>query len=308
MRRGYRLIRRHGQAVKRSLNAFKRAPWTTCVTVAVIAITLILPLLFWLLIGQLKPLVNDWRQGKEIALYLDTSFTPADEADLMGRLHATKGVETAVFVSADESLLQLEKQEGMEDVRRYLPDNPLPSMIEVMPSRAVDTPEKIEALFQKLKEYPHVEQAKLNREWVGDFYAMIGFLTRLTWLLGGLFGLMVVFTIRNLLRLSAQEHYDEIRVLKLIGASDAFILRPFLYTGTCLGVLGALSAFFCVHAILLGLGHALRVMVAPGFGVPLAIGFSVDDLLWCALLGIGLGWLGAYLPLKRQLAHIEPCH
>ena len=127
LKQGHRLIRRHIQAVKHSLNAFKRAPWTTVVTVLVIAVTLILPLLFWLLMGQLKPLANDWRQGKEISLYLDTSLTSADETDVMGRIQATKGVETAVFISAEMSLAELEKQEGMEDVRRYLPLNPLPS-------------------------------------------------------------------------------------------------------------------------------------------------------------------------------------
>ncbi|MDF1646548.1 MAG: permease-like cell division protein FtsX [Legionellaceae bacterium] len=308
LKRIYRLTRRHAQAIKQSLQTFKRAPWTTGVTVVVIAVTLILPILFVLLMGQLKPVMNEWQQGKEISLYLDNAFKAADEEDVMGRIIATKGVEKAVFVSADTSLAELEKQEGMEDVRRYLPENPLPAMIEVMPERSIDTPEKVDQLFQVLKQYPHVEQAKINRDWVSRLHAVLEFTTYLTWILGGLFSLMVVFIIRNLLRLSAVEHHDEIQVLKLIGATDAFILRPFLYTGACLGGLGALSAFLGVHAILLGLSHALRTLVAPGFGVPLAIAFSIKDLVHCVLLGVGLGWFGAYLPLKHQLAHIEPCH
>ncbi len=308
LRRGHRFSRRHLQAMKHSFKAFKRAPWTTTVTVLVISVTLILPLLFWLLMAQLKPVMNDWRQGKEIALYLDSSFKPADESDLMGRIQATTGVDSATFISADASLTELEKQEGMEDVRRYLPENPLPAMIEVMPARTIDTSEKMEALFQVLKKYSHVEQAKLNRDWVGRLHAMLDFLTHLTWFLGALFSLMVVFIIRNLLRLAAVEHHDEIQVLKLIGATDSFILRPFLYTGACLGASGALGAFLGVHLILFSLGHALREMVAPGFGVPLAIGVSVHDLSWCVLFGLVLGWLGAYLSLKHQLAHIEPCH
>ncbi len=305
---GHRLIRRHAQAVKHSFNAFKRAPWTTGGTVLVITVTLILPLLFWLLMGQLKPVMGELRQGEVISLYLDGSFEMANKLDLMTKIKATKGVRKVVFVSADESLAELEKQDGMADIRRYLPENPLPSMIEVMPARGVDTPEKVEQLFQTLKQYPHVEEAKLNRDWVSRLHGMLRFLTHFTWLLGVLFGLMVVFTIRNLLRLAAEEHHDEIQVLKLIGATDAFILRPFLYTGACLGALGALGAFLAVHLMLLGLGHALRAFVAPGFGVPLAIGFSMYDLFCCVLFGFLLGWLGAYLPLKHQLAHIEPCH
>lgn len=257
---------------------------------------------------QLKPMMNDWKQGKEISLYLDDSFKPADEAEFMARIQATEGVEAVTFVSPEVSLTELEKQEGMEDVRRYLSENPLPAVVEVMPDRTLDTPEKVETLFQTLKQYPHVEQARLNRDWVGRLHAMIDFLTFLTWFLGVLFSLMVVFIIRNLLRLAAVQHHDEIQVLKLIGATDSFILRPFLYTGACLGVFGALGAFWGVHFILFSLGHALREMIAPGFGVPLVMDVSMHDLFRCVLLGLVLGWLGAYLSLKHQLAHIEPCY
>jgi cell division transport system permease protein len=308
LKRGRQLTQRHIQAIQRSFRSFKRAPWTMSITVIVIAIILILPLLFWLLTDQIKPIVNSWQQGKEISLYLDTSFMPTDETDLIERIHGTKGVEKVTFISAETSLTALEKQEGMEDIRRYLPENPLPSMIEVMPAHAVDTPEKLEQLFQVLKKYPHVEQARLNRDWVSRLHTILGFLTYLTWLLGVLFSLMVMFIIRNLLRLAAHDHHDEIQVLKLIGATDAFILRPFLYTGAALGILGVLGAFLGVYIIGFGLAHALGPIVAPGVGFSLTLGLSMHALLQCVLLGLGLGWIGAYLPLKHQLAHIEPCH
>ncbi len=304
LRKSRQATSRHLQAIGQSVAAFKRAPWTMVMTVVVIAVTLFLPLLFWVLMEQLKPVVNEWRQGKEITLYLDASFESADAADLIQRITETDGVVKALFVSADDSLAELEKQEGMEDIRKFLPENPLPAVIEVMPAATVNTPEQVEALFQVLQQYPHVEQAKLNRDWVGRLHGLLDFMMHLTWVLGTLFGLMVVFIIRNLLRLAAEEHHDEIQLLKLIGATDAFILRPFLYTGACLGMLGVLGAFLGVHVILLCLGHALRSWLSPGFGVP----FSVHQGVLCMLLGLLLGWVGAYLPLKRQLSHIEPCH
>ena len=304
----HQLARRHVAAIKRSTAGFKRAPWTSGLTVLAITLTLILPLLFWFLLGQLKPLAHVWHEGKEITLYLDADFNVSDKTDLMGRIEATKGVLIARFVSAKESLALLEQQEGMENIQRYLPENPLPATIEVMPKPTMDTPDKIEQLFNTLKKYPHVEQATLNRAWVSQLYALLGFLTHLTWLLGVLFSLMVIFIVRNLLRLAAHEHHDEIQVLKLIGATDAFILRPFLYSGALLGALGACGAFLGVHFILSGLSQALHAMIAPGFGVPLRIAFSIRDFLACIGLGLGLGWVGAYLPLRHQLQHIEPCH
>lgn len=299
-------LRCHVHAVKQGLNRLWRTPWTTGVTVLVIAVTLILPLLFWFLMGQVKPLTRGWQQGKEIALYLDMSTSAQDAADVLQRVRLTPGVKSAELISAETSLHELEQQEGMQDVRRYLPENPLPAMIEAMPTEALDTPERVEQLFQTLKAYPEVEQARLNREWVMNLHAMFGFLRHLSWFLGGLFGLMVVFIIRNLLRLSAQEHHEEIQVLKLIGATDAFILRPFLYTGVCLGGLGAVVAFLGMHTLVFSLSRALHALISPVFNLALPTHFSVLDGCWFMLLGMGLGWLGAYVPLKHQLGHIEP--
>lgn len=304
----HRFVSRHGQAIKDSGAALRAAPWTTLVTVLVLAVSLILPVLFWLLMGHLKPLTNEWREGNEIALYLDSSLSTTDETALLARVRETEGVSAVHFMSAESSLKELEQQEGMQDIRRYLPDNPLPSVINVMPADELDTPEKLEQLFQMLKAYPHVEQAKFNRDWSNRLYALLGFMNYLTWFLGALFGLMVVFIIRNLLRLAALEHHEEIQVLKLIGATDGFIIRPFLYTGMCLGAVGALLAFLGVHVVLFSLSRALHALISAGFGVPLAIKFSVLDALRFIGFGICLGWLGAYLPLKRQLARIEPCH
>lgn len=308
LRRGRRFISRHIQAIKDSGKALRVAPWTTLVTVLVLAVTLILPVLFWLVMGHLKPLTNEWRQGNEIALYLDSPLSSSDETALLVRVRETEGVASVQFASAEDSLKELEQQEGMQDVRRYLPENPLPSVISVMPTRALDTPEKLEQLFQTLKHYPHVEQAKLNRDWSNRLYAMLGFMTHVTWLFGALFGLMVVFIIRNLLRLAAYEHYEEIQALKLIGATDGFIIRPFLYTGMCLGAVGALLAFLGVHVVLFGFSHALHALISVGFGVPLAVKLSGLDALRFVAFGMLLGWLGAYLPMKRQMALIEPCH
>lgn len=305
---GHQWVKRHIQAIRNSARTLRAAPWATAVTVMVLAVTLILPVLFWLLMGHLKPLTNEWREGNEIALYLDSPLSSVDETALLVRVRGTEGVGHATFVSAEESLKELEQQEGMQDIRRYLPNNPLPSVINVMPASALDTPEKLEHLFHKLKHYPHVEQAKLNRDWSTRLYALLEFMSYLTWILGGLFGLMVVFIIRNLLRLAAQEHHEEIEVLKLIGATDGFIIRPFLYTGMCLGALGALLAFLGVHAVLFGLSYALHGLISAGFGVPLAVQLSFIDAIKFVGFGLILGWLGAYLPLKRQLACIEPCH
>lgn len=301
-----RFFRRHAQAIQQSLISCQRSPWATAGTVGMIGAILILPLLFGFLVQQLKPLTNEWRYANGISLYLDNTFQTRDVAAIVARISAVNGVAQVEFISADDNLAALEKQDGMEDLRKYLPENPLPSMIEVTPSHVVDTPEKMENLCQTLSHIPQVEQVKMNHDLVSRMYALLNFLTQAARVFGLLFCCMVVFTIRNLLRLSAQAHQNEIQVLKLVGATDSFIIRPFLYRGALLGGGGAAVAFCVVHCLLMSLRHTLQALFAPGFGMSFSAGLSIKDAGAGILLGLGLGWLGAYLSLKRQLVSIEP--
>lgn len=308
LKKTQRLVQRHLAAIAQSVTGFKRAPWTMFTTVGVIAVTFMLPLLFGLLMGQLKPIADAWQAGKEISLYLDVAFKASDEASLMREIKAVPGVEKAVFISPETSLALLEKQGGMEDIRHYLSENPLPAVVEVTPNPSIDTPMKLQQLFQTLKQLPAVQLATLNQDWVNRLHAIFSFLKYFAWFLVGLFSLMVMFIIRNLLRLAAHERHDEIQVLKLIGATDGFIIRPFLYTGAILGALGAIFAFFGAHLVVLSLDKILYALVQPGIAYAGKIRISMASGFEVICFGLLLGWIGAYLPLKRQLAHIEPCH
>lgn len=302
----YQLCYRHLRAIRYSGQAATRTPWTTIMAIIAVALTLLLPLLFWFLVHAFKPLTHDWREGKEISLYLNMSFDIEAKSDLVKRVKQVPGVAKVYFISADDSLKALEKEEGMTDLRTYLPENPLPSMIEVTPKPSVDTAVKMERLFQTLKAFPEVEEARLNREWVTKLHALMAFLGDLTWFIGGLFGLMVIFMIRNLLSLTAEAHHEEIQVLKLIGATDAFILRPFLYTGVLLGGLGACGAVLGGYFILWRLSAVLEPLT--GFSLSFMMHLSLVHILMCLSVGMLLGWFGAYLSLRHQLSHIEPCH
>lgn len=302
-----KFIHRHGRALMHSLSALKQTPWMTSMTGIAIGLLLLLPLLFGFLLHAFKPLMDDLLESKEISLYLVSSFNPKQAPKLVKQIEAMPQVAKAYFVSADDSLKALEKEEGMEDIGSYLPENPLPSMIEVMPAEDMDSAVKLEVMSQSLKDLPEVDEARMNREWVGKIYGLLTFLSDLTWLFAVLFGFMVIFIIRNLLSLLAQMHYEEIQVLKLVGATDAYILRPFLYTGVILGFLGALGAFVGGAMIVSRLGGALESLGVPGLSFDVSDLFSMQHLGFSLCFGALLGWLGAFFSLKYQLAHIEPC-
>jgi cell division transport system permease protein len=221
-------------------------------------------------------------------------------------VHGIEGVGQASLKSAADGLAELTQQEGMHDIMRYLPENPLPSVIEVVPSLVTDSPAKLDLLARHLEALPQVTQAKLDMAWINRLHVILGFAANVAKALMSLLALAVVLIIGNTLRLAIHNRQEEIQILKLIGATDPFILRPFLYSGVWYGMAGAIFAVFLVNIFILSLGVAVnQLAVAYQMHYPLT-GLSIRQILLLILFAIILGWLGARLSVKRQLASIEP--
>lgn len=300
------LLAYHIQAAVYSLNLMCRKPLATMMTVIVIAIALALPALFWVFTDNLSHLTVGWQRGGHISLYLKTSLPEAEQLHLLQKVQETEGVGQASLKSAAEGLTELTQQEGMHDIMRYLPENPLPSVIEVVPALIIDSPAKLDLLSRHLQALPEVEQVKLDMEWIGRLHAILGFAANLANALMALLALAVILIIGNTLRLSIHNRQEEIQILKLIGATDPFILRPFLYSGIWYGMAGAIVAVFLVNIFILSLGVVVnQLAVVYQMHYPLS-GLSIRQILLLVLFAIILGWIGARLSVKRQLAFIEP--
>nr|WP_284498385.1 permease-like cell division protein FtsX [Legionella maioricensis] len=294
------------QAATHSLNLLCRKPLATMMTVIVIAITLALPALFWVFTDNLGQLTTGWQQGGQISLYLKTGLTEAEQTALLQKIRGMEGVGQASLKSAADGLAELTQQEGMQDIMRYLPENPLPSVIQVVPSLVTDSPAKMDLLSRHLEVLPQVAQAKLDMAWINRLHVILGFAANVAKALMSLLALAVVLIIGNTLRLAIHNRQEEIQILKLIGATDPFILRPFLYSGVWYGMAGAVLAVFLVNIFILSLGVAVnQLAVAYQMHYPLT-GLSIRQILLLVLFAIILGWLGARLSVKRQLASIEP--
>jgi len=275
-------------------------------TVVVIAIALTLPMLFWVCTDNLKAISNNWQKTGHISLYLKSSLTPQQTALFLDKVRATDGVASANLKSADDGLKELQNQEGMQDIMRYLPENPLPAVIEVVPSLTVANASALENLFSQLKTNSEVDLGKIDMQWINRLNAILGFAAKVTNTLLALLALAVVFLIGNTLRLAIHNRHEEIRVLKLIGATDPFIARPFLYSGMWYGFAGAIFAILFVNLFMLSLSIAARVLAqAYQMDIPL-LGLSLKQAYFLVLISVFLGWIGAMLTINRQLASIEP--
>ncbi len=296
----------HMKAALTSFNTLCQKPFMTMMTILVIAITLALPALFWVTLDNVKHLTMSWQKSGHISLYLKSSLSSEDEKRVLSRVQAAVGVGAATLKSSADSLAELQSQEGMQDMMRYLPENPLPAVILVTPSLDVHDPEKINQLYLQLKSYSEVELAKLDLQWVNRLQAILNFGEKLVNGLIILLALAVVLIIGNTLRLAIQSRYEEIQVLKLIGAKDSFIVRPFLYTGLWYGLGGAILAVLLVNIFLLSLtigANQLAMAYEMHFSL---IGLSVRQISLLVLTAMILSWLGAFVAVKRQLQVIEP--
>ncbi len=300
------LLAYHVQAASSSFNRLCRRPLATLMTVVVIAIALSLPALFWVFTANVQQLMSGWQRGGHISLYLKPALSSADQTELLERVQATEGVGHASLKSAADGLAELQQQEGMHDIMRYLPENPLPAVIEVIPALAMNAPWQIEQLFTRLKAYSQVEQAKLDMQWINRLHAILGFVSKAAHALIALLAFAVVLIVGNALRLAIHNGHEEIQVLKLIGATDPYIARPFLYSGLWYGLAGAVLAVLFVNLFMLSLAAAIKELASAYQMRWPIMGLSVKQAYLFVFIACILGWLGAKLSVKRQLASIEP--
>lgn len=277
-------------------------------TVVVIAIALALPALFWVFSDNLTHLTADWQRSGHISLYLQPGLTDVEQKRILKAVQTTQGVGSATLKSSQAGLAELVEQEGMHDIMQYLPENPLPAVINVSPALTVDSPAKLDLLSRQLRSLSQIADAKVDMEWIGRLHAILGVVAKVANALLALLALAVLLIIGNTLRLAIQNRQEEIQILKLVGATDPFILRPFLYSGIWYGLAGALVAVFLVNIFILSLGLVVnQLAVVYQMHYPLS-GLSIRQILLLVLFAIILGWLGARLSVKRQLASIEPYH
>ncbi|QBR83310.1 FtsX-like permease family protein [Legionella israelensis] len=296
----------HCKAASHSLSQLCQKPFSTFMTVFIIAVAITLPTLFGVFIDNMGRLTQSWQRNGNISLYLKTTLSEAEQQAVLTRVQNMPGVGQATLKSADKGLQELSRQEGMQDIIHYLPANPLPAVVEVVPALAVHSPAQIEKLYLQLKVEPGVELAKLDLQWINRLYALLDLVADVANAFILMLSLAVILIIGNTLRLSLYHQREEIQVLKLIGATDPFILRPFLYAGIWYGLGGAVIAVLLVNIFILSLGMAVNAFIGTYQMSYPFYGMSIRQILFVVIFASILGWFGARLSVKRQLTLIEP--
>ncbi|UCH39842.1 MAG: cell division protein FtsX [Gammaproteobacteria bacterium] len=294
----------HLQSLVFSLGKIYQSPATTIMTVAVIGITLSLPGGFYLFLKNIDAMSGDFRSSSQISLYLDLDIDEKRARALNKDIAAMAQVESTRFISREQSLEEFRQNSGFGKSIDTLSSNPLPHTIIVEPVEA-DT-FTVRNLLGSLQAMPEVEIAKLDTEWLERLYTIVEIAKRSVMIVTILFACAVLLIIGNTIRLDIQNRYQEIIVTKLIGATDAFIRRPFLYGGVWYGLLGGIISWLIVELGYLAISGPLQRLNLLYQSEMTLITFSFQDFVVLITSSTLLGLAGSWIAVARHLRQIEP--
>ena len=294
----------HLDAFGATLARLARTPVASLLNIGVIGIALALPVGLYVALANLQGHARSLASDPQLSVFLALDATRGDADRIAARLKQHPRVREARYVPREQALKELKASTGLADVVDSLPQNPLPDAFVVLPREAGS--QALENLHDELRGWPKVIHVELDTAWAQRLEAGLRFARRAVWLLATLFAFALVAVTFNTIRLQVLTRREEIEVSKLIGATDPFIRRPFLYFGTLQGLAGGLAAWIIVWAgtqLLNGALAELAQLYATRFELAhLDPGDSLSLLVFSA----GLGWFGSWLSVNRHLAGIEP--
>jgi cell division transport system permease protein len=297
---------RHAQVLVGSLGRIVHQPFATLMTMGVIGVALALPLFLSLLLQNARIATGNWNQAYDLSVYMDKKASAARVQTLARQLRSRGDVAAVRLITADQALAEFRNDSGFGKALDALSDNPLPDTLVVTPTLMASTPQGTETLKTAIAALSDVQTVQIDTEWVKRLHAILDLLRRVVLLTGALLGVGIVLIVSNTIRLDILNRRAEIEVMKLVGASDGFTRRPFLYSGFWYGLGGGLLALVLVVMASVVLARPvaqLAFLYGSDFrlqGLKLVTGFSV------LMIAAGLSWIGSWLAATRHIRAIEP--
>jgi len=294
----------HVRALFFTLRRLLSTPTASLLNILVIGIALSLPTGMYALLKNVQSLAEQVTGTPQISLFLNLNASHDDIERIGKQLRQHEAVGKFEFVPRDRALEQLKQSTGLADVIGGLAQNPLPDAYIVYPKKT-DT-HTLDALHDEFQKWPKVEHAQLDSAWAHKLEALLSFGRMAALILAALLSFALVAVTFNTIRLQIITQREEIEVSKLIGATNSFIRRPFLYFGLLQGMLGGATAWLII-SISLHLLNGSMAQLAQLYASSFALhSLSASDSLTLLLFSACLGWLGAWLSVAQHLWQIEP--
>ena len=299
-------VARHLQALLGALGHLLRQPLGTLLSIAVISLALTLPACLYLLVKNARTATGSITEAIELTVYLKTDVSLERARQLADSARARREAGRVTLISADEGLAEFRKYSGFGAALEALQGNPLPHVISLRPRSDRADPSSVASLQRYLGSWPEVDIVQVDNEWVRRLSALLSLLERVFQVFAALLAFGVLAIIGNAIRLEISARRAEIEVTKLVGGSNAYVRRPFLYLGGLYGLLGAALAALWLIALAAALEPWLLQLARLYGSAFQLVGLTIEEL--GGLLGGGtlLGLLGAWIGTARHLSRIEP--
>lgn len=299
-------LERHTQTLVGSLGRLWTQPFATLLTVLVIGIALALPACLHVLVQNVRAASGGWGNALDISVYMKPDATLEQAKQARKRIEQRRDVDEVTLVEADAALAEFRKSSGFGEALDALEDNPLPHALVVRPAEQFRDPATVDGLTAELRQIDGVDIVQLDTAWVSRFNAILDVVRRVVLLAAGLFALGILVIVGNTIRLDIENRRDEIEVTKLVGGSDGFVRRPFLYNGVWYGLGGGLVAWLTVTVVIALLGEPVQ-RIAGLYGSSFRLqGLGLEGSAVLLAGGVVLGWLGSFIAATKEIRGIEP--
>jgi cell division transport system permease protein len=299
-------LAQHAQSFLSSIAQLRRNLAGNLFSIAVIGISLALPTGFYLVLDNTQRVMENWDGSIQIALYLHPGVTDEQAGLLQEKLSKHAQIDQISLITKEQALQEYKRYSGFGDALDSLEENPLPSMLLLQPHMDAIATGQGEPLLDELGKLPEVENAQYDRQWVKRLVVILHILQRAIIILSTLLSIAVLLIIGNTIRLSIINKRAEIAINKLFGATNAYIQRPFLYSGFIYGVSGSILAWVLLiitTSIMQGPVNQLALLYNSDFRLH---GLNLSELLVLLSAGGGLGLMGSWIAVGRHIRDTEP--
>ncbi|ARD58638.1 cell division protein FtsX [Kosakonia radicincitans DSM 16656] len=289
-----------------ALQDLKSKPLATFLTVMVIAISLTLPSVCYMVYKNVNQAASQYYPSPQITVYFDKTLDDNAAQQVVAQLQSEQGVEKVNYLSREDALGEFRNWSGFGGALDMLEENPLPAVAVVVPKLDFQSTDSLNTLRDRISHLQGIDEVRMDDSWFARLASLTGLVGRVSAMIGLLMVAAVFLVIGNSVRLSIFARRDTINVQKLIGATDGFILRPFLYGGALLGFSGAFLSLILSEILVMRLSSAVTE-VAKVFGTQFELsGLSFDECLLLLLVCSMIGWIAAWLATVQHLRHFTP--
>lgn len=295
-------LEHHIDSFKLSFTRAINSPVSFIFTVLMIAIALSIPMSLYVVFSSVQQLTNQWDNDKQITLFLKDSVSYSEAEKIANSITEKDVIANAYAINKNTALDEFKLQMGLDSIAENLPDNPLPHLVIANPESSISDLESLQSLELELSNLKQVQQVQFDLIWFQRLQAILNVINRIQWIVSIVLLLAIGLIIANVIRWEVTSRHSEIEIIKLVGASDTYVRRPFLYSGFWLGLIGSVVALIIVTIcswLIQQSTSKLSALFGSDFQLTsLSIGLAGLIILTASLLGIGAAWVAVTHKLK----------